>query len=461
MQIRLTDFTFLRQVGGECLLFNPRTEAFCLAAGSRPVLGALSRKPGELDDFHASAASELGVSKEQIERDFRPVVDELLRNGLAECAAGQGLRGGLGGGGSAEGKPGEDGSLECVTGFFKRHRIPSELHMDLTSACNERCVHCYYAGHPNVFLPYSTVERVLREFRALQGLTVYLSGGECMLHPEFDRILRLCREMDLNIIVLSNLAACDFRRIAALREAAPQFVSVSLYSMDAAVHDSITRVKGSWRKTMDAFLACQRAGLHLRIAAPLLKENKESFPALERFAKDRGVHLVVDYTIFSETDHGGGNLCHACTGAELESVFRANKELFGATLPAGPENPGSRVCRIGDIRLCINAKGDYYPCDGMHGYVLGNAGGQTMEQVWNGEPLLALRRLKVADFGKCGNCPSRKFCMVCPAFNFNATGNLFEPGPSKCEAAAAAMRVYGEDRGGGASAHPSGRNPPC
>ena len=36
-------------------------------------------------------------------------------------------------------------------------------------------------------------------------------------------------------------------------------------------------------------------------------------------------------------------------------------------------------------RLCVNSKGDYYPCPGMHGYVFGNARDNTLAEVWKGE----------------------------------------------------------------------------
>ena len=268
-----------------------------------------------------------------------------------------------------------------------------------------------------------------------------------MLHPEFDRICRLCKELSLNIIILSNLTCCDGTRIQLLKEIEPQFVSVSLYSMDPSVHDRITCVPGSWKKTMSTILACEKAGIRLRIATPLLKENKDSFPALESFAKTHHTKLSPNFMIFAKSDGATGNLSHVCSPVELERTLSDCKDIFGSNLIYGHEAPwDDRVCRIGMLRLCVNSCGDYYPCDGMHGYVLGNASSHSLDEVWGGEKLTKLRSLKVGDFKICRSCPDRKFCLVCPAFNYNATGDLLMPYKTKCEAAGVVRRVYGEEK---------------
>lgn len=444
MQIKLRPSTFFRVSGRESLLFCPRNEAAGIVEDAQPVLSQLSLSAKDIDLIFNNAASALNVSPKEIGCDYKPLLDDLVRIGLIEYISTEEDAVVL------EQKDNESDHTQglrdddFVMDFFRRHNIPAELHIDLTFACNERCVHCYHPNYPNIFLPYSTTEKILREFRDIQGLTVYLSGGECMLHPQFDEICCLCKELGLNIIILTNLTACDEKRIALLQNIAPQFINVSLYSMNAIIHDSITQIKGSWNRTMANFIACENAGLHMRIATPLLKENKDSFKDLKRFSEEHGVHIVPDYTIFPKSDHGTENLCHVCTENELEKVLRSNKEIFESVIFCGHKvSDQSKVCRIGDIRLYVNAKGNYYPCDCMHEYTLGNVEENTLMQVWQCETLQRLRDLRIADFIQCRKCDDRKYCMVCPAFNFISTGNLLIPGLSKCKSAAIVKRVYG------------------
>lgn len=327
--------------------------------------------------------------------------------------------------------------------FCERHGIPTDLHLDLTDACTERCVHCYVPQNQHDFLPYETVEKVLREFRAMNGLTVHLTGGEAMLHPDFERICRLCVELNLNFIIFSNMTLCDAKRIAFLKEVDPQFINVSLYSMNAAEHDAITRLPGSWQKTMDAILACEKAGVHCRIATPLLKENRDALPELRKFADAHRMHLVPAADIVAQADHGCGNLSHACSPEELRRVLKRDHGLFHRSYDGKMPTCDAKVCDIGEGRLYLNAKGNYYPCDCMHEYVLGNVREQTLEEVWKGEKLNYLRSLKNRDFGACASCEKRPWCKVCPAANFNATGDLFTHHPNACALAGVLREVYG------------------
>lgn len=215
-----------------------------------------------------------------------------------------------------------------VTDFYTRHNLLSDLHIDLTDACTERCVHCYVPQGQCDFLPYDLVEKALREFREQQGLTVQLSGGECMMHQDFARICKLCRKLDLNFIVLSNLTLCDEKMIEVLKETDPQFVNVSLYSLAPEEHDAITQIRGSWKKTMAAIDACQQAGIHIRLATPLLKANQHAYPALRKFAEERHVHLIPDCEIIPKCNGDCSNLNYACSPEEVEAVLRQDKAFW-------------------------------------------------------------------------------------------------------------------------------------
>lgn len=82
----------------------------------------------------------------------------------------------------------EDENWMPLGDFCARHRLPSELHMDLTDGCNEKCVHCYLPKGGSHYIETDVALKVLKEFRDMQGLTVYVSGGECMLHRDFAKI---------------------------------------------------------------------------------------------------------------------------------------------------------------------------------------------------------------------------------------------------------------------------------
>ena len=436
---------FCRIVDADGIVVSPRPGGFAYVKDAADFLGPLIT--GEDTRITVERISQkYGVSEVEVNADMLALYDDLARANLVEMHSGAWKRNPQSLGDNMELMP-DSGTKGCnslsIADFYREHNLLSDLHVDLTDACTERCVHCYVPQGQYDYLPYSLVGKVLREFREQQGLTVQLSGGECMMHPDFAKICRLCHELDLNFIVLSNLTLCNEEMISVLKETDPQFVNVSLYSIKAEEHDAITRIHGSWKKTMTAIDACQAAGIHIRLATPLLKANQHAYHELRKFAAERHVHIIPDCDILPKCNGDCTNLNYACSPEEVEIALREDPSFwdrgYGKALRGKPDD---RVCDVGKL-LCVNSKGDYYPCSGMHGYVLGNARYNTLTEVRKGEKMEYLRTLKNKDFPKCVNCEHRAFCKICPAFNFNATGSLFEPIPAKCALAEVKHRVFG------------------
>lgn len=445
--MKFSSQTYVRHLGMESLLWHKRNSACMILQDAEPFLRFITWQPEPEGKILDKLAGLFGVSADELRGDFEEFIAPLLENGLLETDGTPGAKEGSEAGTNRSFSP--DGIIQSdswtpLGSFFESHHIPSEFHIDLTSACTERCVHCYIPDYANRFLDYGLVCKALKEYKGMGGLTVHISGGECMMHPRFDDILRFCKKENINIIILSNLTLCNERKIELLKEIDPQFINVSLYSMDPAIHDSVTTLAGSWKRTMDAILKCESEGLHIRLAAPALKENRESFPALAEFAKQHHMHLVPDCDIFPQCDHDSSNLEHALSAVELKKLLGENKEIFRKEYPAENPRPEEKVCDIGKARICLDSQGNYYPCDGTHGLVLGNVREHTLPEVWTGEKMNGLRGLKNRDFPECAVCGNRRFCKVCPAHNFNATGNIHRHSPEKCAWAAVKQQIYGE-----------------
>ena len=421
---------------------------------AQPILEEVKREWRSVDEIARAVAEKFGCDVDEVREGVEAVVGELVSQRFVEV----------------EGKddaiversstgetpvvpvnrqdarsPSEDDAWTPLVDFYMWHGLPSELHIDLTDGCNERCVHCYLPKGGTHYLDKGIALKVLKEFREAQGLTVLVSGGECMLHKNFAEIMRYAKSLDLNIVVLSNLTLCDDRMVALLKEIDPQFVNVSLYAVTESVHDSITQIPGSCKKTKAAIDALQAAGVHIRIATPFMRENKGCVEELKEYAAARHVHLVADSEIFGQIDHSCTNQSHALSIQELEQLLSSHKDVF-------PRGCGeldrcscdAKVCNIGDARLNLDAEGKYYPCDGFHGAIIGDARKDSLWDVWTGEALNKLRTLKNRDFGNCASCADRAWCKVCPMRNYNETGNMFTHAPWRCDATRIYRRIFEE-----------------
>ena len=332
--------------------------------------------------------------------------------------------------------------------FLERHFRDkphlTNFQIELTSRCNERCVHCYI---PHKYKLYDISEElyysVLDQLSKMNVLSVTLSGGEPMLHPKFVDFLKAAKKYDFYVNILSNLTLLNDEIIAAMKEGNVSSVQVSLYSMNPEHHDAITKVPGSFEKTKQAILKLIENDLPVYVSCPTMKGNKDDFSDVLKWCNEHKIRAQTDYIIMAEYNHDTSNLANRLSVEEVGGVIKAimkddidyqNSILaddFEEKYRAAQFNPERRLCGVGISTCCMVANGNVYPCPGWQEMVLGNLTEDTLENVWNNsEKIKWLRSLKMKDMGKgeCCKCDKAAFCAPCLVRNANEskTGNPLE-----------------------------------
>ena len=349
------------------------------------------------------------------------------------------------------------GIPQCVLGdYFREHPTLFDLQLDITQACTERCIHCYVPEYNLVFLPFDKVCEVIEGFRGLGGLNISFSGGECMLHPDFDKIVRFARQNDLIISVLSNLTLCDDEKVKLLKECCA-FVQVSLYSMKPEVHDAITRRPGSWSETMDAIRRLRLADVPMKLSCPTMKQNFEGYVDVLKYASDLKISAQTDFIMMAKANHDDSNLANRLTLEQTKCLLRSilfdginvESEYFDPTRKDDMQTPEERaeepICGAGVDKLCLSADGNYYPCSGFQDYPVGNCNEQGLQDVWENSPQLKyIRGLRGKDIPQCVHCENRNYCSMCLVRNFNETGNMLRVADHFCRVAELNRQVVDE-----------------
>ena len=340
--------------------------------------------------------------------------------------------------------------------YFAEHPTIFDLQIDITQACTERCIHCYIPEYNPVFLPYNQIMKVIDEFRGQGGIGVTLTGGECMLHPDFDKIVRYARSRDLIVEVLSNLTLCTDEKIKVLQEAEAT-VQVSLYSMDPETHDAITKRPGSFVATKTAIEKLRKAQIPCCISCPTMKPNYRDYLDVLSYARSLKMDALTDFIIMGKMDCDTSNLkCRLDlkeTRCILEDIilksvpvnceyFDPSKKQFMWT----DEEWGDRkVCGACISSVCLDATGYYYPCPAFAGVNLGSCYEHDLKWIWNESPeTKRIRAVCGKDFPKCLHCPDRNYCSVCMCRNFNETGDIFTPAQHFCDVAKLNHQVVDE-----------------
>lgn len=341
----------------------------------------------------------------------------------------------------------------------------SALQFELSSRCNERCIHCYIPNgkkNKGFDMPLAKVKSILDEFAELGGINVTLSGGEAFLHKDLIEICRYCREKDLKISILSNLIALKDEDIKALKEVNLSLIQTSLYSMTPEIHDFITKVKGSFEKTINAIEKLVAADIPVQISCPLMKANKEGYDKVLKYAQSLKVKAQTDYIMMAQSDLNTENLANRLSLEETEKVIRTiietdidynEKTLKQTSISEEMEFDLERfmkqpVCGVGYDNCCITANGDVYPCAGWQDYVLGNVYKQSLQEIWeNSERIKELRKVTQASFPQCLKCEARDYCARCLVRNYNESGgDMFAINEHFCQVAHLNKRLVEEYR---------------
>lgn len=335
------------------------------------------------------------------------------------------------------------------------------LQIELTSKCNERCVHCYIPHeNKNTDIPDELFYSVLEQCKNMNLLSLTLSGGEPMSHPHFADFLRKAKEYDFSVSILSNLTLLNDEILKEMKENRLCSVQVSLYSMRPEIHDKITTVPGSFEKTMNSILKLVENDIPLQLSCPIMKENKDDLFAVQDFGNKLKVKVATDWTIMAHYDHTTGNLTHRISIDETKTLIRGmiehspsyqnmllKSDFFENKKAETQWNPDDMLCGVGVSSCCMVANGNVYPCPGWQGYVMGNLYKNSLKEIWEDSPQTQwLRNIRKKDFPKCADCEDSMFCALCMVRNANENpdGNPLKLADHFCKAAKVNHQVVNE-----------------
>ncbi len=336
------------------------------------------------------------------------------------------------------------------------------LYFYITTGCNLACRHCWLSpgydpgGERFSVLPVHAFDAAIHEALPLGLATVKLTGGEPLMHPDFELLVSRVGDLDLRLIVETNGLECTPAVAGAIAAVPRRFVSVSLDGADAETHDGIRGVAGSFGAACGAIERLVAAGVAPQVIMSLQASNADQTAAMVALATALGAGSV-KFNIVQPTGRGE----KAALGRDGLTVDRilalgrwVEAELApGAGLAVYFDHPMvyrtlSRLARgaggtCGIHRtLGVLATGHYALCGigvQVPDLVFGAVGAEALVDLWRRHPtLLRLRQAVPSDLGGvCGECLMRHRCQgACVAQTYYRTGRFTSPF-WLCEAAAA------------------------
>ena len=307
-----------------------------------------------------------------------------------------------------------------------RELIPFSATIEITDACNLKCIHCY-RGHPRCsYWTASTFEQALVQLRQLGTLHLTLTGGEPFAHPEFQTFLQLVKKYGF-VLTLQTNATFDFSTFHGLLAELPlKDIAVSLYSTTCAIHDSITTISGSCQKTMQSLAQLAAKGFPITINCPVMTINQNSLQMVKAFADSIGAPCHFSFKIIPCQESQKDTLQLNCFTVDFlrQCMVDSKINLYHDILPDIRQcMPGERYCQTGFRSITLDAQGDALLCNAYR-KSCGNLKDTSLKQIWtSSDALVRWRNTTSLINSTCKNCKAFAYCEPCPAHAFTLTGN--------------------------------------
>ena len=316
--------------------------------------------------------------------------------------------------------------------------VPLSVHLDVTYRCNERCVHCYLDHDNHGEMTASETCDALDQLAEAGVFFLTFSGGEVLMRMDFFQILEYARSLLFSVKIKTNAFMIREREADRMRELGVQSVQVSIYSHRPEVHDAITKLPGSLKRSIAGIRLLQSRGLRVIMANVLMRQNLNDYAGVQALARELGVTYTIDPTITPKMDGDRSVLGLGIGGDDLRQVFRTpelvgNVEEFCAPPAPVDEDVLEGVpCSAGHSACYISPYGDVYPCV-QFPLPSGNVRKQKFLEIWrNSAELNEVRSIRARDLPTCSHCSHVGTCTRCPGLAY-MEGSMRGPSSLDCE----------------------------
>lgn len=331
-------------------------------------------------------------------------------------------------------------------------RLPSGVVYEATMRCNLHCEFCYVGTLLNIEgewreeLPLDVLRRA---FPDQEGLQVSLTGGEIFMRKDILGVMDVFREKGYVCGYLTtNGTIINEERAAALADLASKgFLKHISVSIDGPgeMHDKARGVKGTFERTaaglrrLQAAAAERHAPLRVSVNTTVAHETLDALTEMVDVASDLGVDAIgLNHLMFSTPEEVEETVRLIGTGdASVISTFVTRDPGLDPARVARQVNALGTRCRERGIRFDMRPKVKppivepyYTPGTALEGRCLypflyarvsfsgkayfcpfirvevGDLTTQSLEEVWTGEPYVALRKRLVENgiFPVCRRC---------------------------------------------------------
>jgi len=242
-------------------------------------------------------------------------------------------------------------------------------HIELTNACNFRCLHCYADKYGNEYIDEAKLKNVLRTLHEHGVDVVTFLGGEPLLaYQQLVTGIKYARRLGMAVRLFTNGSLIPSKpQIIEIFKKYNTFVVLSLYAGSRDGYLRFTRCDG-YDSVVKALEMFSRSGVNFQVNIVLTKKNEEEFEKIIDLIKRLKIRWVWLWHYAKE------DRCRSLKVDEIflppEKLLEYSKKLASAINIEEPSDvyyylPRNEIlekCFAGEEGIVVTADLDVYPC---------------------------------------------------------------------------------------------------
>lgn len=315
--------------------------------------------------------------------------------------------------------------------------------LELSPICNFSCPFCYARVDPEqmrqngeTILRFNDWKRFVDEFAAMGTEHLTLTGGECMLHPDFEEIYRYIYAKGISVNIMTNSSCLTDSILRLFLECPPDSVYTTLYGGSPETYQKVCGNADFYERVLKNIRRMVEAKLQVVLQITVSNDNVGDLEAVNRIANELGTPLRVTSSLVQ----AGGCDEHTLSENSVdEATFNEHAERIN-TPGIFEDKPVTifpvqqqviekgMTCAGGRCSCTITWRGIMQPCVVFDALRVETAG-KPLRECW--KELVALCD-EVPRLVECINCLHRPKCQSCMARHYNDTKEFGKPSPRLC-----------------------------
>lgn len=329
--------------------------------------------------------------------------------------------------------------IQKLENYAKINNIPLSSTFELTYRCNLSCKHCYVVRNNKKELTLKEIKNILHQLKDAKIMFLLYTGGEVLLKDDFFQIIEYTQKLRFSYKFFTNGTLINKENVKKIANCFPLEIGVSIYSHLPDIHDKITQVAGSFKRTISAIQLLKREKLNVKIKCPLMKLNKKCVEGIRKLANDLGCKYQFGIDIVPKDNGDRKPLMLRCNEKEV-------KDIILQTSAPKIKKQKDLLCGIGIQTFAISPWGDIYPCL-QYKKSCGSLRRKKFYDIWNNSSLLnKMRKIKPDDLKECNTCKDVLYCTRCFGVAYLEDGDFFGKSKFSCLRARVLKKLENENK---------------